>query len=266
MPIRAATFNELPTLIKPDDLVLDVGGGIKPLSRADYVLDFLSWDQRRLVEPWLSEVWPARRFAEERWVQWDICSRKPWPFKDKQFDFVLCKGTLEDLRDPIWVCEEMIRVARSGYLETPTRIIESMLGVERSRYCGHSHHHWFCELTGDGIEFTFKHAQVHVYSRFHLTVGPDWFRGRRDHHWGEIFDSLHQVFAVVNRWFREVNPKYVTQGMYWIDSFACRENVLVDKGEVETNLMDFKRRSRSLHDLWIPKRTWSGKRIRRSLP
>jgi len=242
--------------------VLDVGGGIKPLSRADYVLDFLPWQEDLPRQPWLTDVWPKPHFTRDTWVQWDLCSRQPWPFKDKQFDFVLCKGTLEDLRDPIWVCQEMARVGKSGYFETPTRVIESLPGVERSRYCGHSHHHWFVETTQTGVEFTFKHAQVHGYSRFHLTVGPDWSRGRPEHHKLEVLDPLHNLFFVINRWFRKLNPKYHTLGIYWTGGFTCRERVLVDKGEVEADLMAFKERCAALDDLWIPKRTWYGRKLR----
>lgn len=262
--VQEGTFDELPDRIQPGDLVLDVGGGIKPLSRANYVLDFLSWEQRRHVALWLAQVWPQPHFSKDTWVQWDICSREPWPFKDKQFDFVLCKGTLEDLRDPVWVCQEMMRVGKSGYLETPNRIIESLPGIERSRYCGYSHHHWLCELTGKGIQFTFKHAQLHGYSRFHLTVGPEWNRSRRDHHWSESLEFLHHLFAIVNRWFREINSKYATIGMFWDNRFECREKVLVDKGEVEADLMAFKKRCRTIPDLWVWKRTWYGKRVRRA--
>lgn len=260
--VRAATFDELPTLIRPGDLVLDVGGGIRPLSRADYMLDFLPWQQRPKVDPWFADVWPEPHFRKDTWIQADICARAPWPFEAKQFDFVLCKGTLEDLRDPIWVCQEMIRVAKSGYIETPTRIIESMIGIERSRYCGHSHHHWLCEMTENGIEFIFKHAQLHGYSRFHITVGPTWNRLGRDHTWAEVFDSFNGILTTVNRWFREVNPKYVTMGMLWVDGFECRERVLVDKGHVEADFMAFKEDCRQLQDLWRWKRRWYGRRIR----
>jgi len=253
MAVRIATFDELPKLIQPGHMVLDVGGGIKPLSRADYVLDFLSWEQRTGLDPWLRDVWPEPHFSKDTWVKWDICSRDPWPFKDKQFDFVLCKGTLEDLRDPVWVCREMIRVAKAGYLETPTRIIESMPGVERSRYCGYSHHHWLCEAVEGGIQFTFKHAQLHTYSRFHVTVGPSWGGGKGDHHALEILDGVSGLLTVMNRWFRRVNPKYETLGLHWTDSFVCRENVLVDKGDVEANFMAFKQRCEKIPDLWVRK-------------
>ena len=261
--VQAGTFVDLPSHIKPGDLVLDVGGGMKPLSRADYVIDFLPWGHEHQLDPYFKNVWPEPHFSEERWVQWDLCSHNPWPFKDKQFDFVVCKQTLEDLRDPIWVCQEMQRVARAGYIETPSRVVESMPGIERSRYCGFSHHHWLCEVTDEGIEFMFKHAQLHGYSRFHLTVGPDWRRSRRDHHWSEAFDFLHHMVVVINRWFREINPKFAALGLFWENSFQCREKVLIDKGAQEADLMAFKERCRGIQDLWVWKRTWYGKRIYR---
>jgi len=232
-------------------VVLDVGGGIKPLSRADYVLDFLSWDQRTGLTPWFLDVWPKPHFSQATWVKWDICSRDPWPFKDKQFDFVLCKGTLEDLRDPVWVCREMMRVGKSGYLDVPTRILESMPGVERTRYCGYSHHHWLCEAVEGGIQFTFKHAQLHAYSRFHVTVGPSWLSGRHEHHAFEVLDGIYGLLSVVNRWFRRPNPKYATLGLHWTDFFTCRENVLVKKGDVEANFVAFRKHCEGISDLWI---------------
>lgn len=258
--VRPAKFEELPALIKEGDIVLDVGGGIRPLSRANYVLDFLSWPERHAVQPWLSEVWPKPHFSAETWIQWDVCGRKPWPFRDKQFDFVTCKGTLEDLRDPVWVCEEMMRVGKAGYIETPNRVVESMLGVERSRYCGYSHHHWMCELTETGMEFTFKHAQMHAYSRFHIAAGPDFGRPARDHHSGEALDVVERLAVTITRWFYEVNPKYMTVGFHWTNGFSSREKVLVDKGEVEADLMQFKKRCQSIPDLWIRKQTDCEKR------
>ena len=208
-------------------------------------------------------MWPNPHFSKDTWVQWDLCSHEPWPFKDKQFDFVLCKQTLEDLRDPMWVCEEMMRVGKSGFIEVPSRIVESTPGIERSRYCGYSHHHWLCEITDGGIEFLFKHAQLHSYSRFHLTVGPRWNRMRRDHHWSETFDALYQFLGVVNRWFREFDPKYQAVGFFWNDAFTCREKVLLDKSDVEADFMTFKEKCQRIPDLWVWKRTWYGKRIRR---
>lgn len=261
--VRAATLEEVSSLVRPTDIVLDVGGGSKPFSRADYVLDFQAWDyQREQGDMWFRDLWPKPHFSKGTWIQWDLCSREPWPFKDKQFDFVFCRHTVEDIRDPVWVCQEMVRVAKSGYLETPSRIVESIPGIERSRYCGYSHHHWLCEQTAAGIQFTFKHAQLHGYSRFHLTVGPQFGAGAAQHSWIESTDPLRQIFAVVNRWFREINPKYFSLGLFWAGSFSAHEKILLDKGHVEADFMAFKERCRQITDLWRWKRTWYGKRMR----
>ncbi len=260
--VQIGRFEELPNRIRAEDIVLDVGGGCRPLSRADFVLDFLPWDNNQQAEPYFRELWPTPHFSKENWVQWDLCSHQAWPFKDKQFDFVVCKQTLEDLRDPVWVCQEMMRVGKGGFIEVPHRVIESIPGIERSRYCRYSHHHWMCEVTDAGIEFIFKHAQIHGYSRFHLSIGPSWNRGARDHHWSEFFDILEPVSLVINRWFRTVNPKYAAIGFFWKNSFHCRERVLIEKGDVEADLMGFKERCRKLNDIWVRKRTWYGKRIR----
>lgn len=255
MAMSQGVFADLPSKIGEQDLVLDVGGGIRPLSRANYVLDFLGYDQRYAVQPWFSDRWPTPFYTKDTWIQRDFCSHEPWPFADKQFDFVLCKGTLEDLRDPIWVCREMMRVGKAGYIETPTRVLESLPGIERSRYCGHSHHHWLVEAVEGGVRFTFKHAQLHAYARFHPTVGPRFGAQSGSHHSPfEAFDLIERVSSVVNRWFRTLNPKYHTLGLYWTDSFVCYEQVLVDKGAVEADFIAFKQYCESLPDLWIRKR------------
>ena len=50
--------------------------------------------------------------TKTEFVNHDIC-RNPWPFPDKFFDFSSCSNTLEDIRDPIGACEELMRVSRS---------------------------------------------------------------------------------------------------------------------------------------------------------
>jgi hypothetical protein len=76
-------------------------------------------------------------------------------------------------------------------------------------------------------------------------------------------DVLEPVFLLVNRWFRTINPKYASVGFFWKNSFQCSERVLIDKGDVEADLMEFKEKCRQLDDIWVWKRTWYGKRLRR---
>src|SRR5947208_457686 len=93
--------------IKPTDRVLDVGGGMMPLTRADCVIDLIPY-QRRGESGRIGEL--PERFSKETWVAMDFSTHQEFPFPDKSFDFVFCAHTLEDIADPFWVCQEMNRV------------------------------------------------------------------------------------------------------------------------------------------------------------
>src|SRR3954469_2704253 len=110
----AASTTRLLDLLADDAVVLDVGGWAKPFARADWVLDLMPYETRRAL--------PEERFSAETWLQRDVCDRDPYPFEEDQFDFVVCAQTLEDLRDPLWVCAEMQRIGRAGYVEVPSRL------------------------------------------------------------------------------------------------------------------------------------------------
>lgn len=140
----------------PDDAqVLDVGGWAIPFPRADWVLDLEQYDTRGAYG---YEEDPAdERFSAETWVARDICDREPWPFLDDQFDFVVCSQTLEDVRDPIFVCAELVRVGRAGYLEVPSRLAEQSWGVQGT-WVGWGHHHWLIDVdqSAGSIQFVMK--------------------------------------------------------------------------------------------------------------
>src|SRR5688572_26859442 len=143
--------------VADEALVLDVGGWGRPFPRADWVIDMKEHATRGLYG---SEPGGEERFRAETWVQRDICDAKPWPFEDDQFDFVVCSQTLEDVRDPVRVCAEIVRVGKAGYVETPSRLEEQSYGYQ-GPWVGWGHHHWLVEVDGDRIEFVFKHHVMH---------------------------------------------------------------------------------------------------------
>jgi hypothetical protein len=132
--------------------VLDVGGWARPFSRADWVLDLMPYESRGMLG---RDGEGQERFDAERWVERDICARAAWPFEDGFFDFVVCSHTLEDLRDPVWVCSELQRVARAGYIEVPSRLEEQSWNVQ-GPWVGWGHHHWLIDVEGQDISFVFK--------------------------------------------------------------------------------------------------------------
>src|SRR5665213_1978300 len=144
--------------------VLDVGGWFLPFNLATHVLDLGTFDTRHRRDA--LDPQDEERFSSETWVVHDVCV-EPWPFPDKFFDFVFCSHLLEDVRDPIAVCRELRRVAKSGYLETPSRLREiyakqrffrlrAMLG--KIPEVGFYHHRWFVEAEGSHLRFTAKVA------------------------------------------------------------------------------------------------------------
>ena len=173
----------------PDDaLVLDVGGWAKPFERADWVLDALPYATRGLYGYDRDERAPHERFDASRWVVRDMCDHEPWPFADGQFDFAICSHTLEDVRDPVWVCRELMRVAKAGYVEVPDRREEQTYGIH-GPFVGWSHHRWLVDVRPDGIDVVVKtrDPDVNPALRFpraaYDRLGPDervqqlWFDG-----------------------------------------------------------------------------------------
>ena len=150
---------EIVAQLPKDFRVLDVGGAGAPFRRADYMIDILPydeihWDQAR------GEGMP--RFNKTTYIQRDICDRKPWPFKDKSFDYVICAHILEDIRDPIWALDEITRIGKAGYLEIPSRLYETSYGIDGKSVAGASHHRWIIDIADEGVRFTFKNSWTHL--------------------------------------------------------------------------------------------------------
>ena len=181
----------------PDALVLDVGGWAAPFNRADWVLDLMPYETRGVLMPG-GHGPGAERFSAQTWVQRDICDREPWPFADDQFDFALCVTTLEDVRDPVWVCSELGRVAKAGYVEVPSLWEELAYGIEGA-HLGHSHHRWICSVVDGGLAFTHKPHSIH----------GDW------------------RLRVLPRWRAEMSVEDHLQGLFWEGGLPARERIEV---------------------------------------
>jgi Methyltransferase domain len=165
--VIAASLERLERDLPADALVLDVGGWAKPLARADWVLDIEAHATRGR---WGHDGdRDAERFTTETWIQGDLCAREPWPFADGQFDFAVCSHTLEDLRDPVWVCSELERVARAGYVEVPAAVEELTWGVN-GEWVGWSHHRWICTVADGALELVYK-PHLLVQEGLHLPAG-----------------------------------------------------------------------------------------------
>ena len=195
-------------MLREGDLVLDVGGWADPFERADWVLDLMPYETRGLyAHPSADPGAGPERFSTETWVCRDICDREPWPFADDQFEFAICSHTLEDVRDPVWVCSELVRVARAGYIEVPSREEEQSRGVH-GPWVGWSHHRWICDV-GDG-EIGFV-AKPHL---IHYMEGKSFPEG--------FADSLGDIERV--------------SYLFWEGSFEFGERIFTEPAELESYL------------------------------
>jgi len=69
-----------------------------------------------------------------------------FPYSDNHFDFIYCRHVLEDIQNPDFALSEMLRISKSGYIETPSPLIEITKDVDAAslsdKYCGYIHHRY----------------------------------------------------------------------------------------------------------------------------
>ncbi len=119
--------------IKPDDLVLEVGSGDKPYPRSDVLLDKLVEDS--------SEREAGKRLVIDRpFVVGDV---QALPFAGKSFDYIIASHVLEHAHNPAKFLDEISRVGKRGYIETPLPL--------RERVFDWPFHRWYVSSKGAAL-------------------------------------------------------------------------------------------------------------------
>jgi hypothetical protein len=208
--------------LKPEDVVLDIGGWGRPLARADWVLDLMPYETRGLYG---DDDPSPERFTEDTWLERDICDREPWPFADKELDFVVCSHTLEDIRDPVWACSEIVRVGKAGYIEVPSRLEEQTYGFQ-GKWAGWGHHRWLVDIADGRVDFVMKHHVLHGSESNQFPPG--------------FLDTL--------------SPDERVQAFWWEGSFEFGERVMMSAEELDPYLAEFVTRHRQLVEERLPRR------------
>lgn len=198
---------------KPDAKILDIGGCFAPCRSATHMVDIMPFEKLNLK----GAYGPAPlKITKSNYVEMDLGSGAPLPFADKAFDFVVCRHTLEDIANPLFVCAEINRVSKAGYIETPSRIYESTRGVERPSWAGHYHHRWFVEVEGNKLIFQFKPHNLHSRAQFYFWC-PPW---------------------------RKVREEFKNTWLLWTSSFDFQERVIIEYKDVQSDLRNFKLKNR----------------------
>ena len=121
--------------------IVDLGSGAYPFKLANILIDKYVKDNyhrgRGLIIP-----------EGKQFIQADA---ENLPFKDKEIDFIHCRHIFEHFKNPEVACKEIIRVAKSGYIETPTPLWELLFGRPPDK------HRWIIEVKDGVIVFSRNH-------------------------------------------------------------------------------------------------------------
>ena len=93
-------------------LVLEVGSGGSPYFRANVLIDAYAITRERHWAPLITDRPSVLGMGEAL------------PFKDNSFDFVIASHVLEHSAEPDKFIQELQRVAKAGYIETPDAFME----------------------------------------------------------------------------------------------------------------------------------------------
>jgi ubiquinone/menaquinone biosynthesis C-methylase UbiE len=197
--------------IHPNDNVLDIGGWAQPFNRANYVIDINQYASRKKSKAIGSE---REFFSKETWIVHDLSDKSGLPFIDKVFDFVICSHVLEDIRDPVFLCSEIIRIGKRGYIESPSRILESIMHLERHGYAGFYHHRWLIEINNNELLFRFKNHLIHSSNKYHFNRN------------------------YLNKMSQDQKICY----LFWENKFNYKEIMSVDINEVATEMEQYVRK------------------------
>lgn len=146
--------------IKSTDKILDIGGSM--MQHKEIRIDTLA----DIVRPENAPYGPSKLLANS-FVKVDITKEK-LPFKNKEFDVVLCTHVLEDLPNPFLVMDEMTRVAKRGLIVTPSMGFDMLFTpidytnwlTGARRVPGEAHHKWFFVKEGEKLKVIPKNYPI----------------------------------------------------------------------------------------------------------
>ena len=96
----------------PSSKIADLGSGNNPFKDAQVCIDKFDSDNVQRGGR------PIKHLNGKELRNVDL-NKYPYPFENKELDFVICSHLLEHLDDPLAACREISRIARSGYIEVP---------------------------------------------------------------------------------------------------------------------------------------------------
>jgi SAM-dependent methyltransferase len=133
--------------INKKDKVLDVGGGHNPHPRANVVVD-------KFKDNNYHRGGNIKVFSKQQFIEAD---GEKLPFKDHEFDYVICCHVLEHVENPIPFLSELFRVGKKGYIETPSLLGEYLYPRESHKWILHQINDTLYLVDKEKIDFGYKY-------------------------------------------------------------------------------------------------------------
>ena len=142
------------SLIKPGAKVLEIGPGFEPFEKATHFCGWTDEEGSRLKNYTKANV-----------------SEDKLPYADKEFDFVYLRHVIEDLWNPIHCLNEISRIAKEGWIETPSPFCEMTVGVDHldgqsPPWRGYAHHRYIVWNDNETLKILPKFPMVDFYTNF----------------------------------------------------------------------------------------------------
>lgn len=118
-------FSERITSIKEGDRVLEIGPGSAPYSRSDVFLEMKWFDEETAIAQRGQSV--ENLITDKQIVYYNGTT---FPFKDEEFDYIICSHVIEHVPNVEFFLSEMFRVGKRGYIEYPTIYFEYLYNID----------------------------------------------------------------------------------------------------------------------------------------
>ncbi len=180
---------------------MDVGSGHRPHEDATHLIDLLPEDDSERGKP-------IKRLGRPL----ILATVESLPFKEKTFDYVYASHVLEHTKDPPAACKELMRIARAGYIETPSPFYEQGYNYPHANR-GWSFHRWFVFL-GENETLIFE-------PKTHRTI--DEFCNCRH---AQFVKRIYMSVGDLNRIHHVLPHECNNTVLRWVDqfNFEIREN------------------------------------------
>ena len=183
------------SLIKPDAKVLEIGPGFEPFEKATHFCGWTNEEGSRLKNYTKANV-----------------SEDKLPYADKEFDFVYLRHVIEDLWNPIHCLNEISRIAKEGWIETPSPLCEMTKGVDGQEnfdapWRGYAHHRYIVWNDNETLKILPKFPMVDFYTNFNQAKLEELLK--HSFNWGTYYHFKDTVNYKLLQMGREADFNFI---------------------------------------------------------